>query len=228
LAFAARARGVRLDVFAAGNANPLKITRMRQLGADVRLTGNDFDDAKSHARAYAEREGLMFVEDGRELSITEGAGSIAVELCKWPEPIGAILVPLGNGALLGGVGTWMKAYSPATRVIGVCAAGAPAMRESLRLNRVVETERAETIADGIAVRVPIPEALDYLKPVVDDVVTVTDHALRKAMEGVQRETGLVGEPAGVAGLAAVFGARPAIPEGALVATILCGSNIVAS
>ena len=225
LAYAARARGVNLDIFAAESANPLKIARMRDLGASVRLAGRDFDDAKSHARVYAEREGLMFVEDGRELAIAEGAGSMAVELCQWPEPIATMLVPLGNGALLGGIGAWMKAHSPATQIIGVCAAGAPAMRDSLRSNSIVQTERAETIADGIAVRVPVPAALAYLRPVVDGVVLVTDHALRRAMDLVRDETGLVAEPAGVAGLAALFGTRTEIRNGGLVATPLCGSNV---
>ena len=225
LAYAARARGVILDVFAAESANPLKIARMRKFGASVRLAGRDFDDAKSHARVYAEREGLMFVEDGRELAIAEGAGSMAVELCQWPEPIATMLVPLGNGALLGGIGAWMKAHSPATQIIGVCAAGAPAMRDSLRSNRIVQTEKVETIADGIAVRVPVPAALDYLRPVVDDVVLVTDHAIRRAMDLVRDETGLVAEPAGVAGLAALFATRTWLSGDGLVATPLCGSNV---
>jgi threonine dehydratase len=223
LAWAARARGVILDVFAAESANLLKVTRMRELGATVRLAGRDFDDAKSHARVYAEREGLMFVEDGREPAIAEGAGSIAVELLSWPEPIAAALIPLGNGALLGGMGAWIRHASPGTRIIGVCAAGAPAMRDSLRLGRVVETSETTTIADGIAVRVPIPEALNYLAPVVDDVVLVSDDAMRQAMDLVLAGTGLVSEPAGVAGIAALI-EHADLRAGGLVASPLCGSN----
>lgn len=224
LAWAARARGLALDVYAAELANPLKVARMRELGAKVHLAGRDFDDAKSHARAHAQRVGAVFVEDGREPAIAEGAGSIAVELTAWPEPIATVLVPLGNGALLGGIGTWFRHASPATRVIGVCAAGAPAMRDSLRLGRVVETSDAPTIADGIAVRVPIPEALDYLRPVVDDVVLVSDDAMRAAMELLLTETGLLGEPAGVAGIAALLEHADLRSPG-LVATPLCGSNV---
>lgn len=224
LAWAARSRGLALDVYAAESANRLKVARMRELGATVHLAGRDFDDAKSHARAHAQREGAVFVEDGREPAIAEGAGSMAVELTAWPEPIATVLVPLGNGALLGGIGAWFRHASPATRVIGVCAAGAPAMRDSLRLGRVVETSDAATIADGIAVRVPIPEALDYLRPVVDDVVLVSDDAMRAAMELLLRETGLLGEPAGVAGIAALL-EHADLRSGGLVATPLCGSNV---
>jgi threonine dehydratase len=224
LAWAARARGVALDVYAAETANPLKVARMRDLGATVQLAGRDFDDAKAHARRHAEREGAFFVEDGREPAIAEGAGSIAVEMLAWPEPIAAVIVPLGNGALLGGIGTWVRHASPATRVIGVCAAGAPAMCDSLRAHRPIETPEANTIADGIAVRVPIPEALDYLAPVVDDVVLVSEGALRQAMNLVAEETGLIGEPAGVAGLAALIEHADLRAQG-LVATPLCGSNV---
>jgi threonine dehydratase len=124
------------------------------------------------------------------------------------------------------MGAWIRHASPATRIIGVCAAGAPAMRDSLRLGRVVETKEARTIADGIAVRVPIPEALDYLAPVVDDVVLVSEEAMRRAMELVLSETGLVSEPAGVAGIAALI-EHPHLRAG-LTATPLCGSNASAT
>ena len=120
-------RGIPVTVFAALTANRLKVERMRQLGAEVRLAGSDFDEAKEHARVFAEESGALFVEDGRELAITEGAGTIAIELCHWPVPFDIALIPLGDGALLAGIGTWMKAHSPGTRIIGVCPAGAPAM-----------------------------------------------------------------------------------------------------
>ena len=224
LAYAARARGVKLEVFAAEAANPLKVARMRELGATVRLVGRDFDDAKAHARDHAAREGAMFVEDGRELAITEGAGSIAVELLHWREPIAAAVVPLGNGALLGGIGAWLAHASPDTRVIGVCAAGAPSMRDSLAAGRVVESDSVNTIADGIATRVPVPESLQYLAPVVDEVVLVSEDALRQAMTMLREETGLIGEPAGVAGLAALI-EHPELRSRGLVATPICGSNV---
>lgn len=222
LAFAARARGIALDVFAAINANPLKVARMRQLGATVELAGRDFDDAKDHARAHAERLGVPFVEDGREPAIAEGAGSMAVELAAWPEPITVAVVPLGNGALLGGIATWLRHVSPSTRIVGVCAANAPAMRDSLRAGHPVQTMEANTIADGIAVRVPVPEALACLAPVVDDVVLVSEGALRQATAMIETETGLVAEPAGAAGIAALI-EHQHLREG-LVATPLCGSN----
>jgi threonine dehydratase len=226
LAWAARSRGIRLDVFAAESANAMKVARMRDLGAQVHIAGRDFDDAKEHARAFGEREGVAFVEDGREPAITEGAGSIGVELTTWPVPIATAVIPLGNGALLGGIGTWLRHASPSTRIVGVCAAGAPAMRDSLRAGRAIETASVSTIADGIGVRVPVPEALVYLPPLIDDVVLVSEDALRQAMALVQSETGLVAEAAGAAGIAALI-EHPNLRAGGLIATPLCGSNVTA-
>jgi threonine dehydratase len=224
LAHAARKRNVPLTVFAAENANRAKVEGMRRLGAEVRLEGEDFDGAKAAARVLAESEGWRFVEDGREAEIAEGAGTIALELCRWPEPLDALLVPLGNGALLSGVGTWMKARAPSTEVIGVCAIGAPAMALSLREGVVNTTERVDTIADGIAVRVPVKEALSDLSGVVDDVLLVDDETMVEAMRLLFWKMGLAVEPAGAAGIAALLAHRERL-AGALVATPLCGGNL---
>jgi threonine dehydratase len=224
LAYAARKRGVPLTVFAAQSANPAKVESMRRLGAEVRLEGEDFDEAKAAARALAGSEGWRFVEDGREVEVAEGAGTIALELCRWAEPFDALLVPLGNGALLSGVGTWMKAHAPSTAVIGVCAEGAPAMALSLQEGVKKTTQKADTIADGIAVRVPVEEALSDLSGVVDDVLLVDDGAMVEAMRLLFWKMGLVVEPAGAAGMAALLAHRERF-AGALVATPLCGGNL---
>src|SRR6185295_4444339 len=155
--------------------------RMRALGAEVKIAGADFDAAKEAGRAWARGEGLPFVEDGREPWITEGAGTIGVEMLERDDAFDAILVPLGNGALLNGVARWIKAASPATEVIGVCAAGAPSMERSWRKGPgapVVETERTDTIADGVAVRIPIAEAVADMHGLVDDVMLVPDDVTR--------------------------------------------------
>ncbi len=224
MAYAARKRGFRLLVFASEAANPLKLERMRQLGAEVRLFGRDFDAAKERAREFAEETGARFVEDGREPAISEGAGTIAVELGRWREAFDFLLVPLGDGALAAGIGRWMKADSPATRVIAVCAAGAPAMALSLHEGKVRSTESVATIADGIAVRVPVPESLADLKDVVDEVLLVEDGAVIQAMQLAFCHHGLVIEPAGAAGLAAAITYQHRFRD-ALLATPLCGGNL---
>ncbi|MEM8855034.1 MAG: pyridoxal-phosphate dependent enzyme [Pseudomonadota bacterium] len=222
LAYAAGRRGLPLTVYASVSANPLKVERMRALGATVVLEGEDFDGAKAAAKRNAGE--AHFVEDGKEVAISEGAGTIAVELAAVDGPLDAVVVPLGNGALLSGIGAYLRHERPNTAVIGVVAEGAPAMALSWRQKRVVETERADTIADGIGVRVPVPEALDDLEGLIDDIVAVDDGAILSAMGLAHRYAGLVVEPAGAAGLAAIAGHQARF-AGQRVATVLCGGNV---
>lgn len=229
LAYVGRQHGLVVTVFAARTASPLKLRRIAALGAAVRLAGADFDAAKDAAREHAARTGARLVEDGREPAISEGAGTIAVELLAAGAALDAIVVPLGNGALLAGVARHVKATAPAVRVIGVCSRGAPVMAEALRAGPGAATPlppTVTTIADGIAVRVPVAEALVDLHGLVDEVLQVDDDALIEAMALVHEHAGLVSEPAGVAGVAGLLGARlRAELRGKSVATVVCGSNV---
>ena len=223
LAYAARDAGVHCTMFASVHASPLKVARMRALGANVILHGDDFDAAKDAAREYAHEHGIEFVEDGKALAITEGAGTIGVEI-SGAVTLDTLLVPLGNGSLLAGVATWMKSVSPATRVIGVVAEGAPSMMKALTGIQVDHSARVETIADGIAVRVPVPEAVDDLRGLADDLVAVSESAILSAMRGLLSHVGLVIEPAGAVGVAALLSATHG-SYGDRVGTILCGGNV---
>jgi threonine dehydratase len=224
LAYACRSRGCRLVVYAAESANSLKIERMRALGADVRLHGEDFDAAKLEAKRVARETGTRVIEDALEPATGEGAATMAIELLQWPHSFDAIVASLGNGALVTGIGRWVKARAPGTRVIAAAAAGAPAMVESWRTGQVVEYERIDTIADGIGVRIPIPEAVADMRGTVDDAVLVTDEALMTAMRLLHEHLGLVVEPAGAAGVAALLEHRARF-QGLSVATVICGGNL---
>ncbi len=225
MAYAARKRGLAVTVFAAANANPLKVERMRALGADVRL-GGDIDAAFLAAKAFATENRARLVEDGRDTAIGEGAGTIGLELLRWPDPFDAILVPLGDGSLLAGIARWVKAHNPATRMIGVCASGAPAMERSWRSGRVQELNRADTIADGLAVSIPYTEALADITALIDDIVLVEDSTLLEAMRRAHQELGIVLEPSGAAGLAALLSHRERF-RGQLVSAVLTGGNLTA-
>lgn len=221
VAYAGRARGVAVTVFSARTANSTKVARMRDLGADVILEGDDFDVAKDRARSYAaDRDECVFVEDGDDPRIAEGAGTIAVELASLD--LDAILVPVGNGALISGIGRWLKEHSPRTRIVGVCAEGAPAMEVSWRTGEIAPTSTVNTMADGIAVRVPVPAAVAWMRDVVDDVVLVTERQIEQAVWMIRDTLGLFVEPAGAVGVAAAVGQSD--PE-ATRATILTGSNL---
>ena len=236
MAHACRRRGLPITVFAATGANPLKLDRMRALGAEVRLAGADLEAAKQTARAWAAERGARFVEDGADPHISEGAGTIAVELLAghgaYNDPFDAVVVPVGDGALINGMARWIKAASPATRVIGVCSRGAPALAEAWRRQRDGLGPGAPgampgTIADGIAVRIPIAASVADMRDTVDDIVEVDDDALVTALRALHAHAGLVGEPAGVAGLAALLAGAVDAPSGGgplRVATVICGGN----
>ncbi|MBB5956524.1 threonine dehydratase [Saccharothrix tamanrassetensis] len=220
LAYAGRNHGFPVEVFVSDAAVPDKITRMRALGATVFEVAADFTGAKEAARQHAGRTDAVFIEDGREPAITEGAGSIAVELLRSGLEIDTAVIPVGDGALITGMARWLKEHSPGTRVVGVCASGAPAVARAWAGRTY--TGPVHTIADGIAVRVPVPEAVPRLRELVDDIVLVDDDAIRNATAVALRTLGLVLEPAGATGLAAI--AVHDIP-GETIATVLTGSNV---
>jgi threonine dehydratase len=224
LARAAVRRKRLVTVFAAEKANPLKIAAMRALGAKVRLSGADFDAAKVAARRFAAESDAFYVEDGAVPEIAEGAGTIALEISEAGLMPDLMLVPLGNGALATGIGTWCRHAEPGTRVIGVVAAGAPSMRLSFAAHEPVQTAAADTIADGIAVREPVLYAVQSMRDTVDEVVTVSDTAIIRAMRLIHGHLGLVVEPAGAAGVAALL-EDPDRWRGARVAIPLCGGNV---
>ena len=223
MAWAARRHSSQLTVYAATTAVGCKIDRMRALGARVLLHGQDFDEAKIEAREVASKAGVVFIEDGAHAEIAEGAGTLALELTDAFDPFDAIFVPLGNGALAAGVGCWMKFRTPETRVVAVCAELSPAMGLAVLGRSVGTVPSSHTIADGIAVRVPVPAAVEAVRNVVDQVVFVDDESILKAMALVEEATGRRVEPAGAVGLAALLTQR-ARWSGARVVVPLCGGN----
>ena len=221
VAYAGRRRNRPVEVFVPENVNPAKLARMRAFGARVTLAGHDSaaadDAAREHVAAASDR---MLVEDGRDTAIAEGAGTIGVELLA-SGPFDAIVVPVGDGALIAGIALWVKAHAPATRMVGVCARGAPSLAESWRARRPVSTPTSSTIAEGIAIRVPVPESVARIVELVDDMVLVDDADLLQAMRLSLDTIGVVLEPSGAAGLAAI---QQQLVAGERLATVLTGSN----
>jgi len=245
MAYTGRSRGIPVEVFVARDVNPVKAERMRALGAKVTVCDGDFDLAKRSAREMAaDHPECIFVEDGTEDGISEGAGTIGVELLA-AGTIDTVVVPLGDGALITGIAAWIKDRSPRTKIIGVCPEAAPAMLHAWReargmaqlpslphtsrssqegrpLAELGSNQSAHTIADGIEVRVPVQASIEKMKNLVDEIVLVNDDALIEAMRLSASTLGLVLEPSGAAGLAAIR--RHELP-GERLATILTGSNI---
>jgi threonine dehydratase len=197
---------------------------MRLLGADVILFGEDFDAAKEEARKISRQKNIRFVEDSVDIETLAGAGTIAIELTKTFSSIDVLLVPLGNGALLNGVARVMKEKSPKTKIIAVQAKGAPAMVDSWRAGKLISYEHIETIADGIGVRLPVEQALEDMKGLVDDALLVDEKSIVQAMKLLHQHAGLVVEPSGAVGIAALLENKNDF-RSQQVATILCGGNL---
>jgi len=208
VAYAGRAMQVPVTVFAATTANPMKVAAMRRLGADVRTVGEDFDAARLAAADHAAGSGWHLLVDGEDPWISIGAGTIALELTDaiasgHLPALQRFYVPVGNGALIAGVGTWLRSAAPETGVIGVQAVAAPAMTLSWRARRPIETPRADTIADGIAARVPVPEALALMLEVVDEMLLVDEEQIIAATRVLSAALPSTVEPAAGAAWAAI-------------------------
>lgn len=225
IAWAGRERGIPVTIFAATTANARKLARMRALGATVVQEGRDFDAAKEAARAFAGRtSGSRFVEDAADLETVVGAGTIGLELASLPASRrpDVLLVPLGNGALINGIATWTKLHAPAMRIVGVVAEAAPSMEISWRTGVPTTTDTANTMADGIGVRVPVPSAVALTRTLVDAVVTVPEDAIREALFLMRDAAGLLLEPSAAVGIAALL--RNSDLRVGRVGTIVTGAN----
>jgi threonine dehydratase len=202
-AWAAARLGLHAVVFAPEGASRAKVELIERLGAEVRLTGADLDAAKDEAVAYAEANGLTFFQDGEEPAQYEGYSVIADEILdQAEEPPAAVVVPVGNGALFGGVARRLRERSPATRRIGVVAKEAPVMELSWLAQGPVPSDQSATFADGMAVRVAIPYAVEVLVETADRMVLVSERELARAV-GAFAAVGIRVEGSGAAALAAL-------------------------
>ena len=227
VAYAARALNVPAIVFCSTRANRGKVDRMRRLGAKVVESGDDFDDARGASEAYAAEHAAELLVDGDDVRISTGAATLAVELTDavaaghLPAPILAS-IPVGNGALLNGVGSWIRAQAAGCRILGVQATLADAMTRSWHAGRPIDMATADTYADGIASRVAIPRAVELMAGRVDAMVTVGEEDLHAAQALLTLELGITAEGAAAASWAGLLaGPRPDGP----VIVVITGSNV---
>jgi threonine dehydratase len=186
-AWAAKRLGLRAIVYVPASASREKLAIIERFGADVRATGSDLDQAKLAGTEYAAENDLPFFEDGAEQSQYEGYGAIGAEILEQlEEPPAAVVVPVGNGALLGGIGIELCRRCPQGLRIGVAAKEAPVMAESWEAGGPVESDRSATFADGMAVRVAIPFAVSVLGEVASRMLLVSERAIARAVGAFDR------------------------------------------
>lgn len=220
-AWAAARVGLEATVFAPEVTSRTKLDQLDRLGARVVQVGADVDDAKEAGRAFAAGAALSFFEDGAEPGQLDAYAAIGFEILdQLGEEPAAVVVPVGNGALLAGIGHAIGEGAPGTRRIGVVSEDAPVMAQSWRAGRAVEPGRCATIADGLAVRVAIPMAVEWLSTAADAMLEVSEQEIAAAVVSFA-DAGIRAEPAAAAALAAL----PHIEADGAIVLVVTGRNI---
>jgi threonine dehydratase len=223
VAYAGRLLGVPATIFLPTSPNPVKAARIRELGATLVEIGIDLSAAIDAARVYAaSRSGTFFLDDAEDPDIPEGTAEIGREIIEQLPSAGAIYVPMGDTALIRGVASAAKALRPSIRIVGVAAASAPAYYLSWQSGTPVETETANTIADGLAVSRPLQTNVTAIRRLVDEVVLVSEDEMLEAIAKLHSGEQVTAEPAGAAATAAWLKHRDSVPASVALVT---GGNI---
>ncbi len=224
VAYAARLFGVEAVIVVPEGNNPEKNAAIEDLGAELVVHGRDFDEAVVKAEELKREHGYRYIHSASEPMLIAGVGTYALEIFESLSGIDAIIVPIGLGSGISGVAVVAKELSPNTRIIGVQAENAPAVCLSWREKKVVTTESADTIADGLATRVPAPMTLEVINRYVDEIVLLTEQEIIDGIGLLLRETHNLAEGAGAASTAAAFKLRDEL-KGKRVVGVLSGGNI---
>jgi threonine dehydratase len=225
VAWAAERLGLRAVVFTPSNAPQAKLGPIRSHGAELRSTAADYEDAERMAMDFARTTGAVFVSPYSHDDVIAGGGTVALEILEtWPE-VDTIVIAIGGGGLISGVARLAKATTPAIRIVGVEAAQSSAFSAARRAGHIVPITVGKTLADGLGGNVE-PETLtwDYIRDLVDEVVTVSEDDLAEGLRGLVAEDHLIAEGAGIAAVAAVAARRLAI-DSARAAVVVSGANI---
>jgi threonine dehydratase len=223
IAFAAARAGVRATIVVPEGNSVEKNAAMRALGGDLVVHGHDFQAAAEHARALAAERGLFMLPSFHALLVA-GVGTYAMELLRAVPDLDTVYVPIGLGSGICGLISARDALGLGTRIVGVVAEGAPCYALSFEAGEPVSTNSADTMADGMACRVPVPEALETIRAGADRIVRVSDAEIGRAMRAYFEDTHNVAEGAGAGPLAALVKEREAM-RGRKVGLILSGGNI---
>jgi threonine dehydratase len=222
LAFAGRRQGVRTVIVVPHGNSRDKNAAMRAWGAELIEHGRDFDEARVQAAKLAAEQGLEFIGPFMP-DLVAGVGSYAMELYAGAPALDAVYAPIGCGSGICGLIAWRDALGLATRVIGVVSAHADCYAQSFEAGRPIETESANTFADGMAVRVPVPEALEAIRAGAERIIRVSDDEVKAAMRHFFHDTHNLVEGAGAAALAALI--KDPERKGERFAVIASGGNI---
>ena len=205
-----------------------KIIATKNLGGEVVLHGQTFDEAVAHSRELQEKHGYTYVHAFDDEVVIAGQGTIGLEMVEALPDLTTVIVPIGGGGLISGIATAVKSLKPNARVIGVQAENAAWVNPSLKAGHAVMAEMGQTIADGIAVKSPGKLTLPIIQEYVDEVVEVSEEEIARAIYFCVQNNRLVVEGAGAAGLAALLAKKVDVSPDDTVCAVLCGGNIDAN
>ncbi len=223
VALAAQLLGIKATVFMPEGAPIPKEKATRGYGADVVFAGRYLEDALAAARAFQAETGAVMIHPFDHGDVVAGQGTVGLEIVDQAPDLRTVLVPTGGGGLLSGIAIAVKALRPDVRVIGVQAKQAAAYPESLRQGHPVPLEAMNTMADGIAVGLPGEVTFAAVRDHVDDVVTVSEESMSRALLALLERAKMLVEPAGAAAVAALLD-DPTTYDTPAVA-VLSGGNI---
>jgi len=201
-----------------------KVSGVKHYGAEVILAGANYDEAYAYATRYGTENDLSFIHPFEDEEVIAGQGTIALEIMDY-DGIDAIIVPVGGGGLISGIASAVKALKPEIEVIGVSAAGAPALKSSFDNQRVIDSTSVRTIADGIAVRDTSSVTLELILESVDRFISVDDEEIASAILFLLEKQKLVVEGAGAVGVAAMLHHKLPHLKNKKVAVVLSGGNM---
>ena len=202
----------------------IKVTRTQNYGAEVVLHGENYDDAFAKATELAAVHGYVYVHAYDDDLVMAGQGTIGLEILEDFADVDDVVVPIGGGGLIAGIGTAIKAQRPQVRIIGVELGSLPSMKVALAAGKPVQLPAARTLAEGIAVRLVGQKNVDACKNVIDDIVTVEDDEIARAILFLLESEKTVAEGAGAAAVAALLAGRLQT-QGRKMALLVCGGNI---
>ena len=223
VAFAARLFGVPAVICAPANANPVKVEAMQDLGAEVVLQGERYDDARRHAEGLAREHGYRYIHSGDEPLLIAGVGTHTLEILQEQPHVDTVIVPIGGGSGAAGAAIAAKAISPKVRVIGVQSDAAQAAYLSWKTGELQDSPN-RTRAEGLSTATPFALPQRIMRRLLDDFVLVSDDEIDAATAVMLEKTRTMVEAAGAAALAAAFKLRDSL-RGHAVALICSGGNI---
>lgn len=224
VAFSADLLGVAATVFMPEITPPQKVQATRDYGAEVVLTGRNFDEACEAAVAEQQKSGALFVHPFDDDLVMAGQGTIALEVLEELPDLKNIIVPVGGGGLIAGISAAIRDRAPHVRIIGVESTAAPSMSASFAAGKPVEQPVHVTLADGIAVKRPGSRTVPVICSYVDEIVQVEEEDIALAIVSLLEKTKMLVEGAGAVTLAAVLNRRISDLQGKTVC-LLSGGNI---